>query len=136
MFSKLAAVDGTIALTDTTTEGATIAESELTTEWLSAHAFAFGNNAANPWILGDMGLVLWFESESIGSGVDNLINQSGISIENGSIVANGAIQVYNLHGMLVAQGVGNASASHLSTGVYIVSVTSADGNAVQKLLIP
>jgi hypothetical protein len=136
VFSKLAAVDATIALTDTTTEGATIAESELTAEWLSAHAFAFGNNAANPWILDDMGLALWFESESIGSGVDNLINQSGISIENGSIVANGAIQVYNLHGMLVAQGVGNASASHLSTGVYIVSVTSADGNAVQKLLIP
>ena len=51
-------------------------------------------------------------------------------------MANGAIQVYNLHGMLVAQGVGNASASHLSTGVYIVSVTGADGNAVQKLLIP
>lgn len=136
VFSKLAAVDATIALTDTTTEGATIAESELTAEWLSAHAFAFGNNAANPWILDDMGLALWFESESIGSGVDNLTNQSGISIENGSIVANGAIQVYNLHGMLVAQGVGNASASHLSTGVYIVSVTSADGNAVQKLLIP
>ena len=136
VFSDLAALDATIALTDTTTEGATISASELTSEWLSAHAFAFGYNVAAPWVLDEAGLQLWFESESIGSGVDNLINQSGISIENGSIVANGAIQVYNLHGMLVAQGVGNASASHLSTGAYIVSVTSADGNAVQKLLIP
>ena len=136
VFSDLAALDATVALTDTTTEGATISASELTSEWLSEHAFAFGYDVTAPWVLDEAGLQLWFEGDLIGDAVDNLINQSGISLENGSIMANGAIRVYNLNGMLVAQGVNYASAAHLNTGVYVVSVTNASGNAVLKLLIP
>lgn len=134
--SDLAAIDATIALTDTTTEGANLPAEQLTTEWLSEHAFVLGDNVDAPWVLDETGLVLYFEGKQIGTAVDNVMGQAGISFENGMLMANGTIMVYNLNGMLVAQGVDNLSASHLQTGVYIISVTNVDGSNVQKLLIP
>ena len=62
VISDLAAVDATIQLTDTTTEGASLAWSEVTAEWLSAHGYKLGENVDAPWVKGEQ-LTLWFESE-------------------------------------------------------------------------
>lgn len=131
--SNLAALDATVQLTDTTTEGATLAWREVTTEWLSAHGYKLGESVDAPWRLTEEGLLLWFEGQ-IGTNVENLL-QSGISMENELLLANGAIQVYNLHGMLVAQGNNSISTSHLQAGVYIIAVSNAEGNMVQKMLL-
>lgn len=131
--SNLAALDATVELTDTTTEGATLAWSEVTTEWLSAHGYKLDESVDAPWGLTEEGLLLWFEGQ-IGTNVEDLL-QSGISMENELLLANGAIQVYNLHGMLVAQGNNSISTSHLQAGVYIIAVSNAEGNMVQKMLL-
>jgi hypothetical protein len=93
-----------------------------------------GESVDAPWGLTEEGLLLWFEGELIGTNVENLL-QSGVSLENGLLFANGAIQVYNLHGMLVAQGNNSISTSHLQAGVYIIAVSNAEGNMVQKMLL-
>jgi hypothetical protein len=59
----LAALDATIQLTDTTTEGATIALASMTKEWLGEHGYVFGNEVAAPWVWNEGYLILWFESE-------------------------------------------------------------------------
>ncbi len=131
--SDLALLDATIALESTTTEGANL--SDLTSEWLTAHAFAQGESADAPWVLNAADLKLWFET-SVGSGVDNLIAASNIALVDGMLQANGKISVYNLNGMMVAQGVDCVPASQLNMGVYIISVSNAEGSQVGKILIP
>ena len=63
VYSNLAALDATIQLTDTTTEGATIALASMTKEWLGEHGYVFGNEVAAPWVWNEGYLILWFESE-------------------------------------------------------------------------
>jgi hypothetical protein len=60
--SDLAALDATVQLTDTTTEGASLAWSEVTAEWLSAHGYKLGESVDAPWVKGEQ-LTLWFEDE-------------------------------------------------------------------------
>jgi hypothetical protein len=60
--SDLAALDATIQQTDTTTEGASLAWSEVTAEWLSAHGYKLGESVDAPWVKGEQ-LTLWFEDE-------------------------------------------------------------------------
>ena len=81
--SDLAALDATIQLTDTTTEGATIAWSELTTEWLAAHGYALGETVDAPWEQTAEALVLWFESE-ISTDVENIFGGNCGDIIGGS----------------------------------------------------
>ena len=69
--SDLAALDATIQLTDTTTEGANLAWSEVTAEWLSAHGYKLGESVDAPWEQTAEALVLWFESE-ISTDVENI----------------------------------------------------------------
>ena len=63
VYSNLAALDATIQLTDTTTEGATIALASMTKEWLGEHGYVFGAEVAAPWVWTEGVLTLWFESE-------------------------------------------------------------------------
>ena len=70
--SDLSALDATVQLTDTTTEGATLAWSEVTAEWLGAHGYKLGTSVDAPWELTDDMLKLWFEKEEIEDGVDNI----------------------------------------------------------------
>jgi hypothetical protein len=86
-------------------------------------------------VLNAADLKLWFET-SVGSSVDNLIGTSGIALVDGMLQANGKISVYNLNGMMVAQGVDCVPASQLNMGVYIISVSNAEGSQVGKILIP
>ena len=68
--SDLAALDATIQLTDTTTEGATLAWSEVTTAWLGEHGYKLGTTVDAPWVYGEQ-LTLWFESE-LETGVEDI----------------------------------------------------------------
>ena len=60
--SDLAALDATVQQTDTTTEGASLAWSEVTAEWLGAHGYKLGTSVDAPWVKGEQ-LTLWFEDE-------------------------------------------------------------------------
>ncbi|MBR2486493.1 MAG: hypothetical protein IKB46_01715 [Paludibacteraceae bacterium] len=71
ILSDLAAVDTSIQLTDTTTEGANLSAVELTTEWLSQHGFALGTTIDTPWSLSNT-LGLWFEDDQIGTGIEDI----------------------------------------------------------------
>ena len=135
VLSDLLVQDATIAAEDSTTEGANLSESQLTAEWLAAHAFALGESVDAPWVLNGTDLALWFET-SVGSGVDNVVDQPSISLENGILKANGKIQVYNLKGIMVAQGIDNIPVSQMNVGVYIIAISSEEGDSVHKLLIP
>ena len=133
--SDLLVQDATISAEDYTTEGANLSEDQLTAEWLAAHAFALGESVDAPWMLTGTDLALWFET-SISSGVDNVVDQPSISLENGILKANGKIQVYDLKGIMVAQGIDNIPVSQMNVGVYIIAISSEEGDSVHKLLIP
>ena len=60
--SELAPIDATIQLTDTTTEGATLAWENVTTEWLIEHGYKLGENVEAPWKM-EENLRLWYEDE-------------------------------------------------------------------------
>ncbi|MGN1247406.1 MAG: hypothetical protein ACI4UO_02325, partial [Paludibacteraceae bacterium] len=57
----LALIDTTIVDNDSTTEGMTIAPEAITAEWLGAQNFLFGESIAQPWVLTETHLGLWFE---------------------------------------------------------------------------
>lgn len=133
--SNLLVQDATIAAQDSTTEGADLALELLTAEWLAAHGFMLGETKDAPWVLNGSNLVLWFEA-SVMSGLDNMTTNPSILLEDGMLKTNGKIQVYNLNGMMVAQGVDCIPTAQLNMGVYIISVSNAEGNQVGKLLIP
>ena len=63
VIDKLAIIDTTIVDNDSTTEGKTIAPDSITTEWLGAQNFLFGNNVAQPWMLTKTTFGLWFEEQ-------------------------------------------------------------------------
>lgn len=70
--SDLAAVDATIQLADTTTEGESLAWSEVTADWLSAHGYQLGTSIDAPWVLSEGKLHLWFENEKTDTGIDDI----------------------------------------------------------------
>ena len=63
-------------LTDTTTEGATLAWSEVTAEWLGEHGYKLGASVDAPWVLDDDALTLWFEEDST-TGIENIQGPCG-----------------------------------------------------------
>ena len=69
--SDLAAVDATVVLTDTTSEGATMAWSEVNSEWLMAQKYDMGATVDSPWLFENNVLRLWFEDE-VNDGVENI----------------------------------------------------------------
>ena len=69
--SDLAALDATIQLTDTTTEGATLDAMTFLPEWCAGQGFNFGSDVTAPWVWSEGNLVLWFESE-ISTGVEDI----------------------------------------------------------------
>ena len=72
VISDLAQLDASIAATDTTTEGATMAASAMTAEWLASHGFILGTSVDAPWVLNEGALSLWFEEALIGSGIEDV----------------------------------------------------------------
>ncbi len=101
--SALAILDATITAEHTTTEGADMAASELTTDWLSNHGFALGNNVDAPWVLNNDALYLWFENGQTGTGVENIWTDNATStarklLINGQVVIIRDGKLYNVMG--------------------------------------
>ena len=61
--STMAVLDALVQATDTTTEGATLATADLTTDFLTNHKFAAGTALEAPWVHG-ANPYLWFEKET------------------------------------------------------------------------
>ena len=107
--SDLAALDANVQQTDTTTEGATLAWSEVTVSWLGEKGYQFGNTVDAPWVKEADGLILWYEDRT--TDVENI---GGCEGGNGSnkqnankIFVNGQLmlirngEIYNLVGARV-----------------------------------
>ena len=63
VISDLAAIDATVQLTDTTTEGADLCATAFLPEWCAEHGFKFGSDVTAPWVWNEGYLTLWFEDE-------------------------------------------------------------------------
>jgi hypothetical protein len=132
--SDLAAIDATIELNDTTTEGATLARALLTEAWLIEHGFAFGSKVASPWVLGEgSNLHLWFEDEGKLVGVENVADDTNLVVwfEGDELVAEGEIYLFNLNGQLMSHTVNRMNVVGLPTGVYVAKTTEG----VAKVII-
>lgn len=102
VLSDLAAVDASIQLTDTTTEGANLSVEALTADWLALHGFVLGNTVDAPWSLSNT-LGLWFEDGQIGSGIKDIWTDNSQSIIrkmiiNGQVVIIREGKMYNVLG--------------------------------------
>ena len=108
VYSNLAGVDATIQLVDSTTEGATIAPSELTQEWLGEHGYVFGKEVAAPWVYGKQ-LTLWFESE-LSTDLENIFGGNCGDIIGGEtqgakkLIINGQLYILRQDGLYTATG--------------------------------
>lgn len=137
----LTIVDATIADDDTTTEGATIATSEIGKAFFEGLGFKYGTDAENPWNAeSDAAPYLYYEDPSQ-SGIEDVVtdNSNGIEANGSTFSAAGAvkIEVYNVAGVMVNSVDGNAiEADDLATGLYVVVATYADGSkASAKVLV-
>ena len=125
-------VDNTIANNQTTTEGETVAESALGKAFYEGLGFKYGNESSNPWATNTAtSIYLYFEDPNY-AGVEELVvdQNKGIVLVGKEIEAAGAvaIEAYNVSGVKV--GVSNSealSASNLTSGIYVVVATYADG---------
>ena len=108
--SDLAALDANVQQTDTTTEGATLAWSEVTVSWLGEKGYQFGNTVDAPWVKEADGMVLWYE-DFITTDVENIGGCEGGNASNKQntkkIFVNGQLmlirngEIYNLVGARV-----------------------------------
>ena len=108
IYSNLAGVDATIQLTDTTTEGATLAWSAVTAEWLGAHGYKLGTSVEAPWVKGEQ-LTLWFEKES-STDLENIWGNCGEILGNENqaakkLIINGQLYILRHDGLYNATGV-------------------------------
>ena len=107
--SSLALIDATVVATDTTTEGADMAISALTAEWLNGHGFILGNSVDAPWVLNEGALNLWFEDALIGSGIEDVWADDSTSTQSTTrkLIMNGQViiirdgKMYNIMGNLL-----------------------------------
>ena len=140
--SDLAAFDANIALTDTTTEGATLAREDMTSEWLVNHEFAI-NDSNSIWVINeDSKLTLWFEKtleiepeeKPEDTPVDN-VEHNSMAFDGQMILTEGLIRIYNINGILVAEGNNSISTAELNTGIYIVTVANNSNFYSTKILV-
>ncbi len=116
-------VDSSIEEGANTTEGASIAESELTQEFFEGLGFAFGEDIENPWAIKGNGVVLYYEDAL--EGVANVtLEESKLSKVGNQFIAEGCeLQVYSLTGVKVAHGANSISTIALNSGVYVVTAS-------------
>ena len=107
--SDLVALDANVQQTDTTTEGATLAWSEVTVSWLGEKGYQFGNTVDAPWVKEAELLVLWYEDRTTdveniggceGGNASNKQNAKKIFI-NGQLMLIRNGEIYNLVGARV-----------------------------------
>jgi len=134
VISSLAVLDASVADADNTTEGATLAANQLSAAWLTEHGFALGQSIKAPWVYTSE-LLLWYEVDGPNTDVEDVITTPEWTIENGMLNATGVVKVYNLNGILMAQGMNTVGIQHLPAGVYVVAITSVDGQTTSKILL-
>lgn len=119
----------------TTTEGKTLAATELTKTFLEGLGYKFdGNSATAPWLMNGEVPVLWFEESIPQSGISETVipERSPITYVGGIITAPGLdIELYSLNGLLVARGHGELSTLGLAPGIY---VAATPGHAIKIAL--
>lgn len=72
-----------------------------------------------------------FTTGQLPTGVDALQAETPISFKNKEVIAAGKIEVYNLAGVLVSEGVDSVSLAGKAQGIYIVRC----GNNVMKIVL-
>lgn len=132
--SALTAIDATIELNDTTTEGATLERSSLTFDWLVEHNFAFGKEISSPWVLDeDNELLLWFEVIDEDVAIENVDEdvENVVWFEGEELVTEGDMMLFNVKGQLMMHGVNRMNVVGLPAGVYMVRTA----NGVAKVIL-
>ena len=132
--SELAAIDATIELNDTTTEGANLSREALTAEWLAEHGFVIGESIASPWKYEKGELYLWFEKSVEETAVDNIKEDLAVIVwfEGDELVAEGEMYLFDINGQLLSQGVDRMNVAGLPAGVYVVKTTTATVKVIVK----
>jgi hypothetical protein len=111
VISDLAAIDATVQLTDTTTEGADLSATAFLPEWCAEHGFKFGSDVTAPWVWNEGYLNLWFESE-LSTDLENIWGNCGNGIAGDKqsackFIINGQLYIlcdgkaYNVQGVQV-----------------------------------
>ena len=105
--SDLAAIDATVQLSDTTTEGANLAWETVTPEWLAEHGYKLGESVDAPWVVGKE-LQLWFEDE-LSTNVENIWGNCGdiLGDENQTakkVMINGQLYILRRDGLYTITG--------------------------------
>lgn len=109
VISDLAAIDATVQLTDTTTEGADLSATAFLPEWCAEHGFKFGSDVTAPWVWNEGYLTLWFESE-LSTGVEDIFGGNCDDILGGEnqaakkLIINGQIYILRHDGLYNATG--------------------------------
>ena len=104
VISDLAAIDATVQLTDTTTEGADLCATAFLPEWCAEHGFKFGSDVTAPWVWNEGYLTLWFESE-LSTGVEDIFGGNCGDILGGEnqaakkLIINGQLYVLRHDGL-------------------------------------
>ena len=104
VISDLAAIDATVQLTDTTTEGADLSATAFLPEWCAEHGFKFGSDVTAPWVWNEGYLTLWFESE-LSTGVEDIFGGNCGDILGGEnqaakkLIINGQLYVLRHDGL-------------------------------------
>ncbi len=104
VISDLAAIDATVQLTDTTTEGADLNATAFLPEWCAEHGFKFGSDVTAPWVWNEGYLTLWFESE-LSTGVEDIFGGNCGDILGGEnqaakkLIINGQLYVLRHDGL-------------------------------------
>ncbi len=104
VISDLAAIDATVQLTDTTTEGADLCATAFLPEWCAEHGFKFGSDVTAPWVWNEGYLTLWFESE-LSTGVEDIFGGNCDDILGGEnqaakkLIINGQLYVLRHDGL-------------------------------------
>ena len=107
--SDLAAIDATVQLTDTTTEGADLCATAFLPEWCAEHGFKFGSDVTAPWVWNEGYLTLWFESE-LSTGVEDIFGGNCGDILGGckqsakKIIIDGQLYILRPDGLYNATG--------------------------------
>lgn len=137
VISQLDALDKNIALTDSTTEGATLAREAVNAKWLAEHGFKMGETTSAPWTLdNENALYLWFESDNIITSNDNIeYNNNAILFDGQTITSEGYIRLYNINGMLVSEQENSMSTTNLNPGIYIITVVNNTNLYSTKIIV-
>ena len=78
----------------------------MTAEWVAGQGFVLGNSIDAPWVITDSGLKLWFESDGINSGIEDVWGEeaNGNQAATRKMIINGQMliirdgKVYNVMG--------------------------------------